>query len=69
MNDMGYSFPFFQDAALDNDQTFRFNEATMGICRDEISDLTNENVWLLVLTVPLLLGVQYYSSTFSFVNL
>ena len=44
MNDMGYSFPFFQDAALDNDQTFRFNEATMGICRDEISDLTNENV-------------------------
>ena len=44
MNDVGFDYNNFFDDNADQDATFRFNDITLGIVRDEISSLTSENI-------------------------
>lgn len=44
INDVGFDYNNFFDDNANNDATFRFNDITLGIVRDEISSLTSENI-------------------------
>ena len=44
MDNIPFDYNQFFDGNIDQDMTFTFNNTTMGICRDEISSLTAENI-------------------------